>query len=87
MSELTVIEQEGQRVLTTKQLAEFYGADVKKIHDNFANNKERYVEGKHFYCLEGESLREFKTTNPKFSGSCNQPDQSQAGIPDRKRSM
>ncbi|NMP61884.1 ORF6N domain-containing protein [Bacillus velezensis] len=35
---LTVVEQDGQRVLTTAQLAEAYGADEKLIQQNF-NNK------------------------------------------------
>lgn len=66
MKELTVIEQEGQRVLTTAQLAEFYGTDVNRIYDNFNRNKERYKKGKHHFCLEGETLQAFKY-NP---GNC-----------------
>ena len=58
---ITPIEQEGQRVLTTAQLAEAYGTDVKVISHNFNRNKSRYVEGKHFYCLTGNELHEFKS--------------------------
>ena len=53
----TIIEQSGQRVLTTAQLAEAYGATEKRIRENFRENKERYQEGKHFYCLKGEELK------------------------------
>lgn len=61
MNELTVIERENQRVMTTAVLAEEYGTDIKTISNNFNNNKERYTEGKHYYCLEGEDLRKFKS--------------------------
>lgn len=59
---LKVIEQNGQRVLTTQQLAEAYGTDAERIQVNFNRNKERYKEGKHFILLEGEELRQFKAT-------------------------
>ncbi|MDE6780193.1 MAG: ORF6N domain-containing protein [Ruminococcus sp.] len=55
------IEQKGQRVLTTVQLAEAYGTDVKVISKNFTRNKDRYIEGIHFYRLTGEELKKFKT--------------------------
>ena len=58
---ITPIEQEGQRVLTTAQLAEAYGTDSKVITKNFNRNITRYIESKHFYCLKGDALREFKT--------------------------
>lgn len=59
MNELTVIERENQRVMTTAVLAEEYGTTNDVISKNFNRNKERYVEGKHYYCLEGEEKREF----------------------------
>lgn len=52
-----MIEQDGQRVLTTAQLAECYGTDSKIIHRNFLNNKSRYVEQKHFIVVTGDSLK------------------------------
>ena len=61
MNELTVIERENQRVMTTAVLADEYGTDIKTISNNFNNNKGRYIEGKHYYCLEGEELRRFKS--------------------------
>lgn len=60
MNNLTVIERENQRVMTTAVLAEEYGTDAKTISYNFNHNKERYIEGKHYYCLEGEDLRAFR---------------------------
>lgn len=59
MNELTLIEREGERVLTTAQLAEAYETDNKVISYNFNHNKERYTEGKHYYCLTGEEKRDF----------------------------
>lgn len=61
MNNLTVTEYKNIRVLTTQQIAEAYGTDTKIISKNFSRNKERYIEGKHFICLEGEELKEFKT--------------------------
>lgn len=61
MSKLQVINQNGHRVLTTSQLAEAYGTDGKRISNNYGENKERYTEGKHFFKLEGDELRRFKS--------------------------
>ena len=56
------IEQSGQRVLTTAQLAEAYGTDSKVILRNFTRNRNHYIEGKHFYHLTGDELRAFKSS-------------------------
>ena len=64
------IEQNGQRVLTTAQLAEAYGTDSKVIIKNFNRNKEHYIEGIHFYCLTGNKLKEFfANVNLTFANS------------------
>lgn len=42
---LVPIEHGGQRVLTTQQLAEFYGEPPVKLQQNFSNNRQRYAEG------------------------------------------
>lgn len=60
MTDIQVIEQQGVRVLTTAQLAECYGCESKMISNNFANNKHRYEEGKHYICLQGADLQAFK---------------------------
>ena len=60
MNSLQVIERENQRVLTTAQIAEQYETTTERIKDNFNSNKARYTEGKHYYCLTGEELKEFK---------------------------
>lgn len=58
--QLKVIEQNGLRVLTTQQLAESFGTDTKIINRNFQRNSDRYIQGKHYFALSGEELREFK---------------------------
>lgn len=60
MENLQVIERENQRVLTTAQIAEQYETTTNRIKDNFNSNKARYTEGKHYYCLTGDALKEFK---------------------------
>ena len=56
---LPVIEQNGQRVLTTQQLAEAYGTDTERIRVNFNRNKDRFVEGKHYFALTGQEKHDF----------------------------
>ena len=63
MNDLTITEYRDIRVLTTQQIADAYGTDAKVISNNYNRNKERYVEGKHFICLEGSELKEFKTNH------------------------
>ena len=54
------VEWNGERVITTTQLADVYGTSVDNVRVNFNNNKARFVEGKHYYLLKGEELRAFK---------------------------
>jgi phage antirepressor YoqD-like protein len=63
VNELQVIEHNGQRVLTTEQLAQAYGCETANIKKNFNSNKERFEEGKHFFKLEGEELQNLRVTN------------------------
>lgn len=58
--DLQVIEYRGQRVVTTEQLAAGYGTDVNNITVNFHRNQGRFVEGKHYFDVQGEELREMK---------------------------
>ena len=69
MNTLIPVEHEGQRVLFTKQLAEAYETTTQVISNNFNNNKERYIEGKHYFVLEGEAKREFLNLGQIVSGS------------------
>ncbi len=53
----------GEPVLMTVQLADFYETTEKHLVQNFNNNRPRYQEGKHFYYLEGEELSQFRATS------------------------
>ena len=66
-----IIEQAGQRVLTTAQLAESYGADKQLIINNFNRNKDRYKEGKHFVVIEGREKSIFINRHQIDLGSKN----------------
>ena len=60
MNELTVLEHNNIRVMTTEQLAEAYGCAPKQIQQNFSNNRVRFIAGKHFFVLEGQDLQAFR---------------------------
>ena len=60
MNNLIPLEFKSQRIITTKVLAEEYGTNEQNISKNFNRNQERFIEGKHYYKLEGEELRHFK---------------------------
>ena len=60
MNELTVLEHNSIRVMTTEQLAEAYGCVPKQIQQNFSNNRARFIAGKHFFVLEGQDLQTFR---------------------------
>ena len=62
------IELKGIRVLTTRQLAEAYGTEVKVIQNNFQRNKDRYVAGKHYIYMDRDELRQVKMTHPQIEG-------------------
>ena len=60
MNQLKVLTKNNERVLTTKQLAEVYETEISNIKKNLSVNKSRFVEGKHYYKLTGDELKEFK---------------------------
>lgn len=70
MNNLQIIEHKNQRVLTTQQLAEVYETSENNIKNNFNRNKKRFNEGRDYYLLKGEQLKEFKNivTDNDFVG-------------------
>lgn len=54
---LPIIEYQSKRVITTDMLAQGYGTDTKSISKNFNRNKNRFIEGKHYFKIEGDELR------------------------------
>lgn len=65
---LVQVKFNNEVVMTTKTLAECYKTTEKNIQMNFANNKDRFIEGKHFYRLSGVELKEFISSLPKNIG-------------------
>lgn len=60
MQNLQPVEYHGVRVLTSSQVADMYGTNIKTISYNFSYNKQKYMEGKHYIKLEGSELKTFK---------------------------
>lgn len=60
MKDIQVIEQDGIRVLTSKQLADEYGTTADTIKVNFTRNRGKFIEGKHYISLLGNDLKLFK---------------------------
>lgn len=65
-SSLPPITYKGLPVVTTEMLAKAYGCSVKNIRDNFANNRERFTEGKHFYALTNGEVKAFRDCTESF---------------------
>lgn len=66
MSKLIPIEHKSQRVLTTQQLAYEYETDSGHIKQNYSNNRNRYILGIHYFILEGDELKRFKSEVENF---------------------
>lgn len=66
MNELTPIKFNEEIVITTKTLAQVYECKEQQIQQNFNNNLNKFIEGKHYYKLEGADLKEFKNILDNF---------------------
>lgn len=66
MSTLKRVRFNSQLILTTEQLAEFYDTNETSIKQNFNNNREKFVEGKHYFWLNGDDLKAFKNKVENF---------------------
>ncbi|MBC9229196.1 ORF6N domain-containing protein [bacterium SPL81] len=58
-TQVSIINFKTVPVITTSMLAGFYATDRDNIKQNFSRNKDRFVEGKHFFKLIGEELKNF----------------------------
>ena len=54
------LEVNGEPVLTSSQLANFFGCSTANLRNTFKRNKADFVEGKHYFKLEGDALKELK---------------------------
>ncbi|MDE1480495.1 ORF6N domain-containing protein, partial [Xenorhabdus bovienii] len=52
-------------VITTELLADIYETDVINIQVNHSRNKDRFVEGKHFFKVAGQGLKDLRLTLSK----------------------
>ena len=66
LSSLSPIAHKGVPCISTEMLAQAYEVESKQIRQNFTNNRERFVEGKHFFQLSGNDLKEFKNYVENF---------------------
>lgn len=55
-----VLEWSGMRVVTTEMLASGYGSEEKNIRMNLTNNKDRFVEGVHYFVVKGNALKDLR---------------------------
>lgn len=60
--DLQVIEYQGQRVVTTEQMAAGYSTDVNNIKANFSRNADRFIEGRHYFKVSGPELTNLRVT-------------------------
>ncbi|MBI1453644.1 MULTISPECIES: ORF6N domain-containing protein [Acinetobacter] len=58
-TQVSIVNFKSTPVLTTEQLANFYGTDVNNIKVNLSRNKSRFIEGKHFFKITGQELKDF----------------------------
>lgn len=75
ITERKPIEWKNQVVITTAFLAEVYGTDIDNVKKNFSRHKDNFIEGTHYFLLQGEELREFKdrvTDSPLVGKNANQ---------------
>ncbi|WP_434302632.1 ORF6N domain-containing protein [Clostridium botulinum] len=69
ITEIKPVEVNGERILTTEQLGEVYEVDPIRIQQGFNRNQDKFIEGKHYFKLEGSKLKDFKTTYLKDNPS------------------
>jgi hypothetical protein len=59
-TKVSIINFKSIPVVTSEMLADFYQSDTDNIKQNFSRNAERFIEGKHYFKLEGLELKAFK---------------------------
>ena len=63
MNNLMQVNYNDEIVITTKMLAKVYECEETNIKTNFNRNKTRFIEGKHYYKVEGEELKDLRLEN------------------------
>ncbi|GDF24880.1 ORF6N domain-containing protein [Escherichia coli] len=57
---LSPISHQNTLVITTELLAQLYGTEPVRIRQNYSRNEGRFVEGRHYFLVESDELRELK---------------------------
>lgn len=52
----------GKPVVTSGMLARLYGATESQIRKNHSRNKSRFIEGKHYYKVDGKELSDLRVS-------------------------
>ena len=63
IKDLMPVKYSDEVILTTEQLAEFYECNSDQIRRNFSNNKDKFIEGKHYFKVEGAELENLRKNN------------------------
>jgi len=58
-AQISVVNFKSIPVVTTAMLAEFYGTKEVRIRQGHDRNKSRFIEGKHFFKITGQELKDF----------------------------
>ena len=58
----SLIQYKSVPVMTTEQMAEFYGTDPVRIRQNLERNQERFIEDKHCFKISGQELKDFASS-------------------------
>ncbi|WP_411690569.1 ORF6N domain-containing protein [Acinetobacter towneri] len=66
-TQVSIVNFKSIPVITTEMMADFYGTEPKHIQNNFLRNTKRFIEGKHFFKIIGQELKDFKN-QPSLRG-------------------
>ncbi|RZG63972.1 ORF6N domain-containing protein [Acinetobacter bouvetii] len=61
-AQVSIVNFKSIPVITTEMLANFYNTDTVRIQQNHTRNKGRFIEGKHFFKIAGQELKDFATS-------------------------
>ncbi len=67
-TEIPVVEYQGQRVVTFAMIDKVHQRPEGTARKRFADNRERFIEGKHFYLLDSKGMSVFRTDVPGIFG-------------------
>ena len=79
-----IIEYKEVAVITTRQLADFYGTGTGNIRRNFNRNQEWFIEGESYFRLEGKELETFRLSETKRDAQIEERGRSK-NLPGKRR--